>query len=109
MSVKNDIESGSGTPPEKREYYYDRRSSGPVTIQYVPQSFGDTIGSPVSKTSRTLHRLVLTLLETALAIGAFATTLTTLSCTLMGFRGLSNTDVFVADFNFVYVASFVGK
>ncbi|TGO16912.1 hypothetical protein BTUL_0022g00130 [Botrytis tulipae] len=53
------------------------------SIHVIPQSFGSTIGSP-----------------TALAIGAFATTLTTLSCALMGFRGLSNTDVFVANFNF---------
>ncbi|KAK6602470.1 acetate transporter [Botrytis cinerea] len=55
------------------------------SIHVVQQSFGSKIGSP-----------------TALAIGAFATTLTTLSCALMGFRGLSNTDVFVANFNFWY-------
>ncbi|KAF7891543.1 uncharacterized protein EAF02_001868 [Botrytis sinoallii] len=48
------------------------------SIHVVPQSFGSTIGSPT----------------------ALATTLTTLSCALMGFRGLSNTDVFVANFNF---------
>lgn len=38
---------------------------------------------------------------TALAIGAFSTTLTTLSLSLMGWRGVSVTDVFVADFLFV--------
>lgn len=36
--------------------------------------------------------------KTALAIGAFATTLTTLSCALMGFRGLSITTAFIGDF-----------
>ncbi|KAB8289780.1 hypothetical protein EYC80_010414 [Monilinia laxa] len=62
----------------------DVQSLRGYSIQVVTQPFGSTIGSP-----------------TALAIGAFATTLTTLSCALMGFRGLSNTDVFVANFNFI--------
>ncbi|KAF7882044.1 uncharacterized protein EAF01_011824 [Botrytis porri] len=53
------------------------------SIHVVPQSFGSTIGSP-----------------TALATGEFATTLTTLSSALVGFRRLSNIDVFVANFNF---------
>jgi len=35
---------------------------------------------------------------TALAIGAFATTLTTLSFALMGWRGVSTTNAFVGDF-----------
>ena len=35
---------------------------------------------------------------TALAIGAFATTLTTLSLALMGFRGVSVTNAFIGDF-----------
>lgn len=35
---------------------------------------------------------------TALAIGAFATTLTTLSFALMGFRGVSTTNAFIGDF-----------
>lgn len=38
---------------------------------------------------------------TALAIGAFATTLTTLSLSLMGWRGLSITNVFVGNYFFV--------
>lgn len=38
---------------------------------------------------------------TALAIGAFATTLTTLSLSLMGWRGLSVTNVFVGNYFFV--------
>ncbi|QSZ28932.1 hypothetical protein DSL72_003439 [Monilinia vaccinii-corymbosi] len=62
----------------------DAQSVRGYPIQVVSQPFGSTIGSP-----------------TALAMGAFATTLTTLSCALMGFRGLSNTDVFVANFNFL--------
>ncbi|KAF7909070.1 hypothetical protein BELL_0043g00210 [Botrytis elliptica] len=72
-----DIESG-----RLKDVDNDQSLRG-YSIHVVPQSFGSTIGSP-----------------TALAIGAFATTLTTLSCALMGFRGLSNTDVFVANFNF---------
>jgi len=35
---------------------------------------------------------------TALAIGAFSTTLTTLSLALMGFRGVSTTNAFIGDF-----------
>ncbi|RAL60516.1 hypothetical protein DID88_009712 [Monilinia fructigena] len=61
----------------------DVQSLRGYSVQVVTQPFGSTIGSPL------------------LAIGAFATTLTTLSCALMGFRGLSNTDVFVANFNFI--------
>lgn len=38
---------------------------------------------------------------TALAIGAFATTLTTLSLSLMGWRGMSITNVFIGNFFFV--------
>ncbi|KAF2087066.1 hypothetical protein K490DRAFT_42624, partial [Saccharata proteae CBS 121410] len=38
---------------------------------------------------------------TALAIGAFATTLTTLSCSLMEFRGVTTTNVFIGNFFFV--------
>lgn len=38
---------------------------------------------------------------TALAIGAFATTLTTLSLSLMGWRGLSVTNVFIENYFFV--------
>ena len=39
--------------------------------------------------------------QTALAIGAFATTLTTLSFALMQWRGLTVTNVFIGDFFFV--------
>ena len=71
------------------------------SIHVVQQSFGSTIGSPVSFSKPICNRqLICAFFQTALAIGAFATTLTTLSCALMGFRGLSNTDVFVANFNF---------
>lgn len=41
------------------------------------------------------------MLQTALAIGAFATTLTSLSFALSGWRGLSVTNVFIGDFFFV--------
>ena len=41
---------------------------------------------------------------TALAIGAFATTLTTLSLSLMEWRGVTTNNVFVA--NFFFVAAF---
>lgn len=39
--------------------------------------------------------------QTALAIGAFSTTLTTLALALMEFRGLTVTNVFIGDFFFV--------
>ena len=42
--------------------------------------------------------------QTALAIGAFATTLTTLSLSLMEWRGVTVTNVYVA--NFFFVAAF---
>ena len=41
---------------------------------------------------------MLTTPQTALAIGAFATTLTTLSLSLMGWRDLSSNNVFVGNF-----------
>lgn len=90
-----DIESG-----RLKDVDNDQSLRG-YSIHVVPQSFGSTIGSPVSP-SKFLnnHQLIWVFIQTALAIGAFATTLTTLSCALMGFRGLSNTDVFVANFNF---------
>ena len=40
-------------------------------------------------------------MQTALAIGAFATTLTTLSLSLMGWRNLSANNVFIGNFLFV--------
>lgn len=53
------------------------------TLQYIPVpiTLKAQLGSP-----------------TALAIGAFATTLTTLSLSLMGFRGVSVTNAFIGDF-----------
>ncbi|CZT52987.1 related to Y.lipolytica GPR1 protein and Fun34p [Rhynchosporium secalis] len=51
---------------------------------FVPCTVKSTLGSP-----------------TALAIGAFSTTLTTLSFALMEWRGLSTTNVFIGNFFFV--------
>ncbi|CZR65660.1 related to Y.lipolytica GPR1 protein and Fun34p [Phialocephala subalpina] len=51
---------------------------------FVPSTVKSTLGSP-----------------TALAIGAFATTLTTLSLSLMGWRGVTVDNVFVGNFFFV--------
>jgi uncharacterized protein len=58
-------------------------SVSPANIQYIPVpiTLKAQLGSP-----------------TALAIGAFATTLTTLSLALMGFRGVSVTNAFIGDF-----------
>jgi hypothetical protein len=39
--------------------------------------------------------------QTALAIGAFATTLTTLGLSLMGWRNVTVTNVFIGNFFFV--------
>jgi len=51
---------------------------------FVPSTVKSTLGSP-----------------TALAIGAFATTLTTLSLSLMEFRGVTITNVYIGNFFFV--------
>ena len=58
-------------------------SSSPASLQYIPVpiTLKAQMGSP-----------------TALAIGAFATTLTTLSLALMGFRGVSVDNAFIGDF-----------
>lgn len=48
--------------------------------------------------------IVLTILQSALALGAFGTTLTTLSLSLMEWRGVTTTNVFVA--NFFFIAAF---
>ena len=58
-------------------------SLSPAGVQYIPVpiTLKAQLGSP-----------------TALAIGAFATTLTTLSLALMGFRGVGVTNAFIGDF-----------
>lgn len=58
-------------------------SVSPSNVQYIPVpiTLKAQLGSP-----------------TALAIGAFSTTLTTLSLALMGFRGVSVTNAFIGDF-----------
>ena len=58
-------------------------SASPASLQYIPVpiTLKAQMGSP-----------------TALAIGAFATTLTTLSLALMEFRGLTVTNAFIGDF-----------
>jgi len=53
---------------------------------------------------RVMEDVVLKQLQTALAIGVFATTLTTLSLSLMEWRGVTTTNVFVA--NFFFAAAF---
>ncbi|PVH78508.1 hypothetical protein DL98DRAFT_573101 [Cadophora sp. DSE1049] len=58
--------------------------SGKPYPYFVPSTVKSTLGSP-----------------TAHAIGAFATTLTTLSFALMEWRGLSTTNVFIGNFFFV--------
>lgn len=76
-----------------RDEFYDQLSAGKIVggatspggevAKYipVPLPLRGQLGSP-----------------TALAIGAFATTLTTLSFALMGFRGVSLTNAFIGDF-----------
>jgi uncharacterized protein len=58
-------------------------SASPASLQYIPVpiTLKAQLGSP-----------------TALAIGAFATTLTTLSLALMEFRGVTVTNAFIGDF-----------
>ena len=48
-----DIESSSGTPPDKNEYYhaypeYPGYQHGRHSVQIVSQPVGSTLGSPVS-------------------------------------------------------------
>ncbi|CAG8955118.1 hypothetical protein HYFRA_00007133 [Hymenoscyphus fraxineus] len=66
--------NGAFSPP-------DHKSPDP---HFVPSTVKSTLGSP-----------------TALAIGAFATTLTTLSLSLMEFRGVTTTNVYIGNFFFV--------
>lgn len=63
--------------------HVDGSANGQPVLQYIPVpiTIKAQLGSP-----------------TALAIGAFSTTLTTLSCALMGFRGLAVTNAFIGDF-----------
>lgn len=64
------------TPPNG---VYSNKYSEP-RIHFVPSTVKSTLGSP-----------------TALAIGAFSTTLTTLSMALMEWRGLSTSNVFIGN------------
>ncbi|KAB8336689.1 hypothetical protein FH972_021000 [Carpinus fangiana] len=63
--------------------HIENSEPGQPTLQYIPVpiTLKAQLGSP-----------------TALAIGAFATTLTTLGCALMGFRGVSTTNAFIGNF-----------
>ncbi|KAL3419898.1 hypothetical protein PVAG01_08397 [Phlyctema vagabunda] len=58
--------------------------TGQPQIHFVPSTLKSTLGSP-----------------TALAIGAFSTTLTTLSLSLMEWRGVTTTNVYIGNFFFV--------
>ena len=93
-----------------RELEINRTNTGQHAFRtYVPVPITTKaqIGSPVGKPvlcarcfSRTCTKLHITP-QTALAIGAFATTLTTLSMALMEWRGLTITNVFIGNFFFV--------
>jgi succinate-acetate transporter protein len=67
--------SASSSPPNS--------TNGTINVQYIPVpiTMKAQLGSP-----------------TALAIGAFATTLTSLSLALMGWRGMSVTNAFIGNF-----------
>jgi hypothetical protein len=71
----------------------------------VPQAVAPpkTLGAGVSLNTRD-ENIVLNWLQTALAIGVFGTTLTTLSLSLMEWRGVTITNVYVA--NFFFAAAF---
>ncbi|KAL2065274.1 hypothetical protein VTL71DRAFT_2943 [Oculimacula yallundae] len=72
-SIQDSTGNGLLTPSNGKPYPF-----------FVPSTVKSTLGSP-----------------TALAIGAFSTTLTTLSFALMEWRGLSTTNVFIGNFFFV--------
>ncbi|TVY59718.1 Acetate transporter protein patA [Lachnellula suecica] len=93
-NVRRNIVKRSSLEEANRDYYQTLThesnfvgSSSPSGRPYpffVPSTVKSTLGSP-----------------TALAIGAFATTLTTLSFSLMGWRGVDVTNVFIGNFFFV--------
>ncbi|KAI8935816.1 hypothetical protein NX059_007333 [Plenodomus lindquistii] len=70
--------------------------AGHIDVEKQPTHEGDATAPPVAP--KTLGA------ATALAIGVFATTLTTLSLSLMEWRGVTTTNVFVA--NFFFAAAF---
>ncbi|OJD34965.1 acetate transporter [Diplodia corticola] len=69
----------NGSRPEHEHTFSE--VSRPIVVS---PAVGQNLGSP-----------------TALAIGAFATTLTTLSCSLMEWRGVTTTNVFIGNFFFI--------
>ena len=87
-SIKRHIVQRSSLERANREYTnestlpngsYDEKLDAP-RVHFVPSSVKSTLGSP-----------------TALAIGAFSTTLTTLSLSLMEWRGVSTSNVFIGN------------
>lgn len=63
-----------------------------------------SLGAGVSGLPQPCELILLTFQQTALAIGAFGTTLTTLSLSLMEWRGVTITNVYVG--NFFFIAAF---
>lgn len=74
-----------------------------------PSDSESTAWKPGQRTYFSLicDRLTDSCAQTALAIGAFSTTLTTLGFALMEFRGLTITNVFIGNFFFVAGLIFV--
>ncbi|RDW77728.1 hypothetical protein BP6252_05781 [Coleophoma cylindrospora] len=94
-SIKKNIVQPSSLEIASRDIYpsitnettFGNRSSSPAghpKVHFVPSTLKSTLGSP-----------------TALAIGAFSTTLTTLSLSLMEWRGVTTTNVYIGNFFFV--------
>ena len=75
--------------------------SGTTYLVPVPVTLKAQLGSPVRTLTAVHDRSINNCAQTALAIGAFSTTLTTLALALMEFRGLTITNVFIGDFFFV--------
>lgn len=75
--------------------FYDKLAAGKITSvgSNSPNGAGQPYYIPVPITLKAQLGS-----PTALAIGAFATTLTTLSFALMGWRGVSTTNAFIGDF-----------
>jgi len=82
--IKRNIVQRSSLEYASREYTNGTQAENVPTVHFVPSSLKSTLGSP-----------------TALAIGAFSTTLATLSLSLMEWRGVTVENVFIGNFFFV--------
>lgn len=75
-----------------------------ILYEPLPIVKNKSLGAGVCQVSPSGRRAELTSSQSILPIGAFATTLTTLSLSLMEWRGVTTTNVYIA--NFFFIAAF---